>query len=87
MNVMRQTAWLIVNRIMVNNFAALFNCTPAGRASDLMMAPAYKSLLKLVWASCLSRHLSQKTTGFCNSEMPTSNFVFLYVYRITSIFP
>ena len=41
MNVMRQTACLVVNPITVNNFAALFNCTPAGRASDLMMAPAW----------------------------------------------
>ena len=40
MNVMRQNACLVVNPITVNNFAALFNCTPAGRASDLMMAPA-----------------------------------------------
>ena len=40
MNVMRQTACLLVNPIMVNNFADLFNCTPMGRVSDLMMAPA-----------------------------------------------
>ena len=39
-NVMRQTACMVVNPIAVNNVAALFNCTPAGRASDLMMAPA-----------------------------------------------
>ena len=38
MNVMRQTACLVDNPITVNNFAALFNYTPAGRASDLMMA-------------------------------------------------
>ena len=35
MNVMRQTACLVVNPI-----ADLFNCTPVGRTSDLMMAPA-----------------------------------------------
>ena len=29
-----------LNPITVHNFAVLFNCTPAGRASDLMMAPA-----------------------------------------------
>ena len=29
-NVIRQTACLVVNPIMVNNFASLFNCTPAG---------------------------------------------------------
>ena len=41
MNVMRHTACLLVSSITVkNNFADLFNCTPVGRASDLMMAPA-----------------------------------------------
>ena len=39
-NVMRQTACLVVNPITVNNFAYLFNCKPVDRASDLMMAPA-----------------------------------------------
>ena len=29
-NVIRQTACMVVNPIMVNNFASLFNCTPAG---------------------------------------------------------
>ena len=40
MNVMRQTACLLVNPITVNSIDALFNRTPAGRASDLKMAPA-----------------------------------------------
>ena len=39
MNVMRQTACLVVNPITFKNYAYLFNCTPVGRASDLMMAP------------------------------------------------
>ena len=26
LNVMRQSAWLVINPIMVDNFAALFNC-------------------------------------------------------------
>ena len=30
MNVMRQTACLMVNPITVNKFADLFNCTPVG---------------------------------------------------------
>ena len=34
MNVMRRTACLVVNPITVNNFAALFNYTPAGYVSD-----------------------------------------------------
>ena len=39
MNVMRQSACLVFNSIMVNNYAAFFNCTSLGRASDSMMAP------------------------------------------------
>ena len=39
MNVMRQTACLVVNPITVDNFADLFNCMQVGRASDLMLAP------------------------------------------------
>ena len=38
LNVMRQSACLVFNPIMVDNYAALFNCTPVGRASDSMMA-------------------------------------------------
>ena len=33
-NVMRQTACLVVNPIKVNSFANLFNCTTVGRTSD-----------------------------------------------------
>ena len=33
-DVLRQTACLVVNPIMVNSFASLFNCTSVGRASD-----------------------------------------------------
>ena len=29
-NVIRQTACMVVNPITVNNFASLFNCMPAG---------------------------------------------------------
>ena len=35
----RQSACLVFNPIMVDNYAAFFNCTPVGRASDSMMAP------------------------------------------------
>ena len=34
-NVLQQTACLVVNPITVGNFALLLNCTPAGRTSDL----------------------------------------------------
>ena len=33
-NVLRQTACLVVNPIKVNSFAYLFNCTTVGRTSD-----------------------------------------------------
>ena len=39
MNVMGQTTCFVINPVTVNNFAALFNCTPAGGASDIMKAP------------------------------------------------
>ena len=39
LNVMRQSACLAINPIMVDSFAALFNCTLVDRASDSMMAP------------------------------------------------
>ena len=39
LNVMRQSACLVFNPIMVDNYAAFFNCTPVGRASDSVMAP------------------------------------------------
>ena len=34
---MRQSAWLVVNPITVDNYAAFFNCTPVGRASDIKL--------------------------------------------------
>ena len=38
-NVLQQTACLVVNPITAGNFAFLFNCTPVGRTSDSMMVP------------------------------------------------
>ena len=38
-NVLQQTACLVVNPITVGNIAFLFNCTPLGRTSDSMMVP------------------------------------------------
>ena len=41
-NVLQQTACLVVNPITVGNFAFLFSCTPVGRTSDSMMVPTYR---------------------------------------------
>ena len=37
LNVLRQSACLVINPIMVDDYAALFNCTPLGRSSDSVM--------------------------------------------------
>ena len=49
LNVMRQSACLVFNPIMVDNYAAFFNCTPVGRASDSMMAPDIKLFILVGW--------------------------------------
>ena len=48
-NVMRQSACLIINPITVDSFASLFNCMPVGRASDSMMDQTLSSLICLSW--------------------------------------
>ena len=37
LNVMRQSACLVINPITVDGYATLFNCTPVDLASDSMM--------------------------------------------------
>ena len=49
---MRQYACLVVNRITINNFASVFNCTPVGRESDSVMARH-----KTIYFSCLGPEL------------------------------
>ena len=39
LNVMGQSACLVINPITVDGYASLFNCTPMDRVSDSMMAP------------------------------------------------
>ena len=39
LNVMQQSACLVINPITVDGYAAPFNCTPVDRASDSMMDP------------------------------------------------
>ena len=38
LNVMRQSACLVINPITLDSYAALFNCMPVDQASDSMMA-------------------------------------------------
>ena len=59
LNVMRQSACLAFNPITVDSYAAFFNCTPMGRASDSMMAPTKlfilpgwgRSFLSVAWST------------------------------------
>ena len=39
LNLMRQSACLVINPVTVDGNAALFNCTPVDRTSDSMIAP------------------------------------------------
>ena len=39
LNVMRQSACLVINPIIVDGYSALFYCTPVDRASDSIMTP------------------------------------------------
>ena len=39
LNVMQQSACLVINPIKVDGYAAVLNCMPVDRASDSMMAP------------------------------------------------
>ena len=48
LNIMRQSACSVINRIMADNYAAFFNCTSVGRAPDSMMTPALKIKYKCV---------------------------------------
>ena len=50
-NVLQQTACLVVNPITVGNFSFLFNCTPVGRTSDSMKT-IYLSIDEMVGAWC-----------------------------------
>ena len=54
LNVMRQSACLVFNPVMVDNYAAFFDCTPVGRASDSMMAPDLKLFILVDWGRSFS---------------------------------
>ena len=53
LNVMRQSACLVFNPIMVDNYAAFFNCTSVGRASDdlklFILIGWGRSFLSVAW--------------------------------------
>ena len=42
-------ACLVVNPIMVDKYAAFFNCTPMGQASDSIIAPTFERAIHFSW--------------------------------------
>ena len=65
---------------MVNKFTALFNCTPAGGASDLMKAPA----LSLVGPSGFHSCISVAPAFQCLSAhlFPSQCWIFIYMFTV-----
>ena len=53
-DVIRQSACLLVNPVTFNNFAVLFNCMPVGRGSDSYDKPNTKLTIELVGAGPMS---------------------------------
>ena len=51
---MRQSACLVINPITIDNFAALFYCTPVDRASDSLVASTLSYSFMLVGPGALS---------------------------------
>ena len=53
LNVMRQSACLVFNPVMVDNYAAFFSCTPVGRALDdlelFILVGWGRSFLSIAW--------------------------------------
>ena len=56
LNVMRQSAYIVINIIKVSNFADLFNCSPMDRASDTMMNPTCSYSFYFIRAGVSVRH-------------------------------
>ena len=62
---MRQSACLVFNPIVVDNYVAFLNCMPEGRASDSLMAPTYSYSFKLVGAGASCLFLCTPGSNWC----------------------
>ena len=47
-NAIKQSAYIVFDTIIVDDFAFIFNCTPLGWGSDLMMGLRHKAIHVLV---------------------------------------
>ena len=69
LNVMRQSACLCFNPIMVDNYAAFFNCTPVGSGVRLYDAPDIKLFILVVWG-----------WSFFSVAWPTFIMIYLFIH-------
>ena len=69
---MRQSACLVFGPVMVDNYAAFFNCTLVGRAPDSLMAPVKRYSFLVGWDRTF---LSGASTG-----------VFLLLWSFSKLF-
>ena len=82
---MRQSACLVINPVTVDNFAALLNCTPVGRASDsktIHFSWLRPELIRMLLGPPVGRASDSKTIHF--SCWDRSSFVCCLVHRGTS---
>ena len=70
---MRQSACLVFNPIMVDNYAAIFNCTPVGRAYE---GPDLKLFILVGW-----------DLSFLSDAWPTGvQLVFFFCTGVSKLF-
>ena len=75
LNVMRQSACLVFNPITVDNYAAFFNCTPVGRASDCD-GPDLKLFILVGWGR-----------SFLSVAWPTGvQLMFFFSFGVSKLF-
>ena len=70
LNVMRHSACLVINPIMVDGFAALFSCTPVERASDSTMARPKSNEKAMHRNLCNQKENSTLKTKMGNKQNP-----------------
>ena len=79
LNVMRESAYLLINPTTVNNFVVLFNCTPVDRASDSVTAPTLSHSFRWLGPGLfhlLFHHSTIMITCPCNVYPPYTPLVY-----------
>ena len=80
---MRQSACLVFNPIMVDNYAAFFNCTPVGRASDSMFSCNKYLIVNLLFSP--TRFLEWESFFFCLRLFLIIAYLYLFIMSFTTL--